>query len=68
MTFFVATTRLSRRSATHDRANHICYLVNKRAITQEFMEDEHRVREMLDKVVDPGAQRSLKISIEPVNV
>ena len=67
MTIFVATTPLSRPSATHARANLICYLVNKRAITDAFMEDEHRVRELLDKVAEPELQRSLEISIEPVN-
>jgi|KBSSwiStaDraftv2_1062776.scaffolds.fasta_scaffold3679770_1 hypothetical protein len=68
MTIFVATTTLSRYSATHDHANLICYQVNKRAITHEFMEDEHRVREALDKVAAPQVQRSLEISIEPVDM
>lgn len=68
MTFFVATTRLNRRSARHDRANLICYQVNKRAITSEFMDDEHRVRETLDEVAEPQLQRSLEISIEPAEV
>ncbi len=68
MTIFVATTTLSRHSATHDHANHICYQVNKRAINDSFMEDEHRVRETLDKVAAPQLQRSLEISIEPVDM
>lgn len=68
MTFFVATTTLSRRSTTLDRANLICYQVNKRAVTDEFMEDEGRVRAVLDQVAAPNLQRSLEISIEPVDL
>jgi hypothetical protein len=68
MTLFVATTRISRQSATRDRANLICYQVNKRAVTDEFMEDERRVREVLDEVAEPSTQRALEISIEPVDL
>ena len=68
MTVFVATTTLSRETATRDRANLICYQVNKRAVTNEFIEDERRVREVLDEVAEPNLQRSLKISIEPVDL
>jgi len=67
MTLFVATTTLNRRSDKHDRANHICYQVNKRSITDEFMGDEHRVRETLDQVAEPTLQRSLEISIQPLD-
>ena len=68
MTVFVATTTLSRRSPTHDRANLICYQVNRRAVTDEFIEDERRVRAVLDEVAEPKLQRSLEISIEPVDL
>ena len=68
MTVFVATTTLSRGKPTRDRANLICYQVNKRAVTNEFMEDEQRVREVLDEVAEPRLQRSLEISIEPVDL
>lgn len=68
MTVFVATTTLRRGSATRDRANLICYQVNKRAVTDEFLEDERRVREVLDQVAEPKLQRSLEISIEPVDL
>ena len=68
MTFFVATTTLSRRSARQARANLICYQVNKRAITDDFMEDERRVRETLNTVAEPQVQHSLEISIEPLDV
>ena len=68
MTIFVATTTSSRRSATHDRANLICYQVNKRAITDSFMEDERRVRKALDEVAALELQHSLEISVEPVDM
>ena len=68
MTVFVATTNISRQSATRDRANLICFHVNKRAVTHEFTEDEHRVREVLDEEAEPNTQRALQISIEPVDV
>jgi len=42
--------------------------VNKRAVTDEFMEDERRVREVLDEVAEPKTQRALEISIQPVDV
>jgi hypothetical protein len=68
MTVFVATTTLSRVSPTRDRANLICYQVNNRAVTSEFTEDERRVREVLNEVAEPRLQRTLKISIEPVDL
>ena len=68
MTVFVATTTLSRQSTTRDRANHICYQVNKRAVTDEFMEDERRVRAVLDEMAEPKLQRTLEISVEPVDL
>ena len=62
MTIYLATTKLSR----HDRANYICYQVNKRAMTDDFMGDEGRVRETLNDVAEPRVQDSLDISIEEV--
>ena len=68
MTIFVATTTLRRGSATRDRANLICFQVNKRAVKDDFLEDEQRVRQVLDEVAEPKVQHSLEISIQPVNL
>ena len=68
MTVFVATTTSRRGSATGDHANQICYQVNKRAVKDEIMENERRVRAVLDEVAEPKLQRSLEISIEPVDL
>jgi len=68
MTRYFATHSLRGRSGAQNRANLICYMVNKRAIFDDFTGDQERVREMLNEVAEPELQRNLEISVVPVDV
>ena len=68
MNRYFVTHSLRVRSGKHDRADRICYMVNKRAIFADFTADERRVREMLDEITEPEVQQNLEISIAPVDL